>query len=350
MLVETAASPRRRPHGYCFDVDRNSVEFKLAPRDVSAIRFGVSPSHEACHAIRLLISPQDAPLQTRWLRERSRHLPPATLDFLGLLIGESGYMPDFLTSAPTWDRLPEDEITRLRNTHLAGVRTDLRKRADRAHGRRKAALHSLADNPRQTRAKALAAYTEAWDTLMAQQWPQMLSMLRSDISVRLRHLTMHGLGRMVESLHHRVVWRDDSVQVTLDQHSEVLDCRGRGLVLAPSVISHRCTVLTEPPAQPTLYYPALGISDAWDRADLEPASTLAALLGSGRARVILALAQPLSTSAVAVAAGISISTASHHVSVLRTSGLLESRRDGTSMMHVLTPLGESLVNARAHPA
>src|SRR5690606_38956304 len=116
-----------------------------------------------------------------------------------------------------------------------------------------------------------------------------------------------------------------------------------GLVLAPSVMAPRCSVVTEPPAQPTLFYPALGISERWADAPADTARALAELLGAGRARVLLALRAPLSTSEVAAAGGLAVSTASHHLARLAAARLVDSRRDGARFVHVRTPLGEALV-------
>jgi DNA-binding transcriptional ArsR family regulator len=51
------------------------------------------------------------------------------------------------------------------------------------------------------------------------------------------------------------------------------------------------------------------------------------------------------TSQVARDAGLAISTASHHLTVLRGAGLIASERDGTRMLHLRTPLGEAMVGA-----
>lgn len=319
------------------------VEFRLAPGDVSAIRFGVSPGHELAHAVRVLAQPQYHPLQWGWLRRARRGVPGRAFELLRLLVGPDGYMPDFLTSTPGWDLGPQEELERLRRADLEPLRVDLRKRVERTSGAERRMLQAMAEDPRGTRAVVADAWQEFWDAALAPYWPQLERILRADIGTRSRRMTMHGVGAMVDTLHDAVSWAPDAVRVRLRLHSEVLDCAGSGLVLSPSVMGPRCAVVTEPPAQPTLYYPALGVSERWADDGADTSQALADLLGAGRAGVLLSLRGPLSTSEVAVAGGLAVSTASHHLSVLRAARLVDSRREGPRVVHVRTPLGEALV-------
>lgn len=43
--------------------------------------------------------------------------------------------------------------------------------------------------------------------------------------------------------------------------------------------------------------------------------------------------------------GISLAAASQHASVLRGAGLIATRRQGSAVLHVLTPLGAELLQA-----
>ena len=148
---------------------------------------------------------------------------------------------------------------------------------------------------------------------------------------------------MIDTLHDGVSWGADAVRVELSAHEEVLDCRGSGLVLVPSVFSRRCAALTEPPAQPTLFYPALGVTETWSDDDADHGAALGALLGDGRARLLRCLQEPLSTTETAAVSELAISTASHHLSVLRAANLVDSRRMGAAVFHARTPLGDALV-------
>jgi hypothetical protein len=125
-----------------------------------------------------------------------------------------------------------------------------------------------------------------------------------------------------------------------------VDCRGSGLVLVPSVMgASGCFVLTEPPAQPTLFYPAQGVTATWARDSTDVTTALGALLGPARARILLDAHEPRTTSQVASDTALAISTASHHLTVLRDAGLLASTREGARVLHRRTPLGEAMVGA-----
>ncbi|GAA1979645.1 DUF5937 family protein [Isoptericola halotolerans] len=320
-----------------------NVEFRLTPGDLSAIRFGISPGHELAHAVRVLGRPEYHPLHWGWVR-RSRHdVPSRALGLLRLLVGPDGYVPDFLTSTPGWDLDPDEEVERLRETALEPMRVDLLKRVARTSGAEQRLLQALADDLVGTRAAVADAWQQVWDAVLAPYWLQLERLLRADVGTRSRRTTTHGLGAMVDTLHEAVTWGTDAVHVRLRLHGEVLDCAGSGLVLAPSVMAPRCAVVTEPPAQPTLFYPALGISERWADEPTGTPDALAGVLGAGRAGVLLALRAPLSTSEVAAAEGLAISTASHHLSRLRAARLVDSHREGARVVHVRTPLGEALV-------
>ena len=190
------------------------------------------------------------------------------------------------------------------------------------------------------------AWTELWDALLAPVWPQLDRILRADIAVRARRIATDGIAAMAGALHESVTWHGDAMRVRMRLHSEVVDCRGSGLVLVPSVMSsHRCAVLTEPPAQPTLFYPAQGVTAAWARDAAEASRSLGALLSPMRAEILLTAHDPRTTSQVAADCGLAVSTASHHLTVLRGSGLIASERAGARVIHVRTPLGEALVGA-----
>ncbi|WP_247637682.1 ArsR/SmtB family transcription factor [Microbacterium sufflavum] len=322
------------------------VEFHLSPGDMEAVRFGVSPGHELAHAVRALLRPAAHPLQWGWLRVVRERLPRDGFALLAAVIGDDGYLPDFLTTTPRWDLTPEAELAALRTTALEPMRVDLGKMVQRSAGRRREALRDMRDDPARARARIADAWSELWEVVLDPVWPQLERLLRADIAVRARAIATSGIAGMASDLHRQVSWGDGAVRVSLRRHSERVDCRGSGLVLVPSVMSSwGCMVLTEPPAQPTLFYPARGVTAGWARDTTEVESALGALLGPARAGILLRAGAERTTSQVAAEAGIAVSTASHHLTVLRESGLIASERRGSRMLHLRTPLGEAVVGA-----
>lgn len=328
-------------------MDRKYVDFRLAPDDLTAIRFGISPGHELCHAVRALQRPDHHPLQWGWMRSTRGAVPRDDFDVLALLIRDDGYFPDFLTTTPTWELTPEAEAERLRDIDDTRFEVDMTKVLVRTEGdARRAAVQRMLDHPDRARAMIAEAWLGVWRTAIAPVWTQLERLLRADIAVRARRIAESGVGAMIQTLHERVAWHDGAVRVTMRIWSEVVDCRGSGLVLVPSVMgSAGCNVLTEPPAQPTLFYPAQGITASWARDPADVETALGALLGPARARILFDAHEPRTTSQVARDSALAISTASHHLTVLRDAGLVASTREGARMLHRRTPLGEALVGA-----
>jgi hypothetical protein len=122
---------------------------------------------------------------------------------------------------------------------------------------------------------------------------------------------------------------------------------GRGLLLVPSVFCWQTPItLTDPDLPPVLVYPVARSYRWWlpQQTGPEP-RTLARLLGHGRAVVLRALEDGCTTSEVARRVGVTPATASEHVGILREAGLAASVRDRNTVLHVLTPLGASLLTA-----
>ena len=134
------------------------VDFQLAPDDISAIRFGVSPGHELSHAVRVLQRPEEQPLQWGWLRSVRGAVPPDAFELMAVIIGADGYFPDFLTATPSWDLTPAEEAGRLADVRPELLRADLTKMLARSTGRRQEAIARMIEHP--IRARGMIA--DAW--------------------------------------------------------------------------------------------------------------------------------------------------------------------------------------------
>ena len=316
----------------------------LGSQDVTRLRFGISPGNELSSGVCALQAPQGAPLQWGWLKAVSSRIPTSAWDVITTVIPPTGYYPDFLATDPAWDLTPEGEAEALRQVDLDRVVRDLTKVATRATGRRHHDLEGMLRSPARARTQIADAWVEVWDAVLAPHWDHLRRLLEADVARRARQVAETGVQDMIDKLHERVRWTDGRVRVTMRIWSEEVHCQGSGLLLVPTVLGAPwCSVVTEAPATPTLYYPAAGMSPSWPTNSQGRDTALVKLLGVGRASVLMALEIPRSTSDVARACDLAISTASHHLAVLRDARLVEAHRAGSSVYHSRTPLAESLV-------
>lgn len=160
--------------------------------------------------------------------------------------------------------------------------------------------------------------------------------------------------------HHLTAWSKSLVDTDAGPRRDVdtpLGCDadvhldGRGLILTPSIFVGDRPYLTfnlaDPGAPATLTYPAINdlvtARRIWT-AD-RPAGHLATLLGRTRSAILETVADGCGTVELARRLGISPASVSQHTAVLRNSGLIGTRRDGPSVIHVVTRLGAMLLEA-----
>lgn len=156
-----------------------------------------------------------------------------------------------------------------------------------------------------------------------------------------------GTEALLDSFAPLMTWASPVLRVRYPVR-QTLRLNGRGLRLVPSFFSWRYPItLADPDLTPTLVYP-IGHRPGWahpTRSDHRDGSQLAALLGSTRATLLEAAAEGHTTTQLAQLAGISAATATHHTTVLRDADLICSRREANTVIHTITPLGMSLLNA-----
>lgn len=93
-----------------------------------------------------------------------------------------------------------------------------------------------------------------------------------------------------------------------------------------------------------MIYRARGTAALWDEQETVPRpDALTALVGRSRARLLLALDAPASTSHLARSLAMTPGAVGDHLAILRGAGLLVRARSGRSVLYRRTPLGEALV-------
>jgi hypothetical protein len=198
---------------------------------------------------------------------------------------------------------------------------------------------------------ALAAQA-AHRALVEPYWTRIGACLHAEQVAGTRVLARGGPERLLASLQSQTIrWRPPVLEVFAPTERDV-HLNGLGLLIVPSVFVGAATslhhnpndetaarVLILPPADERVRHGHL-----WDGPQ-DRTMALAALVGRNRAAVLRAIAEGGTTTEVASRVGISLAAASQHASVLRGAGLIITRRQGGSVLHVLTPLGAELLQA-----
>ena len=266
----------------------------------------------------------------RWARPLFTLAPHAT------------YFPDFLTpaaSSPSWEAGLDDVLS----TPRARLRRELGALADDRSlpgwARR------LADGDLDIVHGLEQTFRRYHQSVIAPDWPMIRTCVGADRERRVRALAEGGCERLLDSFRPVMRWNPPVLEADYPVRRDlVLD--GRGLLLVPGFFCWRTPVtLVDPELPPVLVYPIARdcrvVHKGGDR-------SLTALLGRTRAAVLRAVESGGTTTDLSRRTGTSLASASQHATVLREAGLIDTRRDGGSVEHTLTPLGTAVLSGRAH--
>jgi predicted transcriptional regulator len=215
-----------------------------------------------------------------------------------------------------------------------------------------ATVWALAETGGQARLQLAAAAVAAHHVLVEPYWTRIHACLHAEHVARLQALAAGGPDRLLASLQSRWVrWRPPVLEVLVPADYDV-PLNGRGIALLPSVFVGQIPSLHQVPGNPTavpwlVLPPTAGRMEQgqlWDNPRPRGAA-LAALVGRNRAAVLRTIAAGCTTTELADRVGISLAAASQHASVLRDAGLITTHRQGSAVLHMLTPLGAELLRA-----
>jgi DNA-binding transcriptional ArsR family regulator len=322
--------------------------FAMRDRDsVLAVRFAVSPLWETQAAVQALADERGRTYHGPWLQRIRADVGRLDLAPLLAVLPRIGYVPDFLTPPPVAG-MPAvaEQLDQIRATSPAQVAVELSRciesRPDAAALRW---LESFVADPESARDQMATLLRDAWTVLVEPDWARVRSLLDRDIAERSRMLAVHGLRHCLADLHPKIRWTDDGV-VLPDGSDRTVQVGQRGLLLMPSAfLWPHVAAIVEEPWQPTIVYPAGGIAELWGSQSIP--GSLGRLLGRTRARILTALDQPLSTTAVAAMHDLSPAGASRHLLALRDAGLAAAARHGHEVRYRRTGLGSALLRANS---
>jgi hypothetical protein len=323
--------------------------FAAGRQDLGTIRFAYSPAWETMHAARMLVNPRSRPYHRSWHAMVAAEAARLNLTALLAVNPVRGNVPDFMTPPP---HVPAprfaDQLAQIQATPPGQVAEELARCRTSLTGEAAAeAVDAMLADPAGARDLLADQLQVVWNRLVAPFWPRIKDVLDADVAYRSRQLADAGLRQVLEALDARITWGEDGTVTVGDGIEQLVQLRGRGLVLMPSAYIWPAVVaVTDEPWQPTIVYPARGIGRLWQRTGALP-DALVRLLGRTRAQLLAGLDRPVSTSALAVLHGLSPSGTSRHLIALRDAGLITGTRHGHEIRYARTRLGADLVRAAA---
>ena len=320
------------------------VRVNFTADDLARTRFGTAPAPLVESGLALAELRRTGARRSRgrsraWLHQARRAFPPTARPLLDLA-SPQGPWPLF-TEPPAPDL--DEALDIVRSTPRQYLRCELADLWQDRPGRPSAWLQNLADGDAEALEVVVRALRAFHDAVVAPRWDTVVSSFHSDVARRMPVLAAGGHQALFDTLDERLRWRDDGLE--REGKGGEYDLGGIGLLLMPS------TFWSGPPVfgigdgnrfAHTMLYPAQPNGQPSDP-DKAGTDNLAALLGPTRAAVLRALAEPRGTAELACQVGISPASASEHAKVLRDANLIETRRQGRSVRHSLTPLGRTIV-------
>jgi DNA-binding transcriptional ArsR family regulator len=249
-----------------------------------------------------------------------------------------GWMADFLTLPPLGGAATfEEELDQLAAWDDDRMRAEIRT----LHGRVPAELER--DGLREAVADLL---TWVWATTVAGDWPRRRRVLEADIVSRTSRLATAGWAGVLPTMGRRLAWEGGSRLRINGYDLPDRDLAGADELSFVPVHANGSWVAWELPRRYAVVYPVSGAQSPPGRVPgRATASGLERLVGSNRARVLLHLDEPRSTTQLAVLTGLPLGAVGNHLRVLLDAGAVLRRRSGREVLYWRTQLGDGLVAA-----
>jgi hypothetical protein len=304
-------------------------------------RFVVSPRTEASAALSHLLRPSDP--ATRAFSIAHRESFEAMLDAhpRRRAIVDFSWRPGWVAD---WLGLPPVSPGQTFAEELEAVTAlgDKRIRADLRETYPGRPLPSVLTRPG-VATEAAAILQWVWDHTLATDWARRERVLRADIVSRTTRLATHGWAGVLRDLGRDREWLGDGL-LRINRY----DLPSRNLEEASELFfvpAHGTATWVgwDIPERYAIYYPVSGAL-----ADIDGGASgdgLSGLVGGPRARLLVALETPSSTSGLVATLGMPLGSVGDHLAVLLRSGCVLRRRSGRQVLYWRTALGDALVAA-----
>jgi len=253
------------------------------------------------------------------------------------------WIADFLTVTPAGQREPAfgQELARVRARSPEAARADL---AVSLPGPLPAQLYR-SDLPE--RAADLLEWV--WQETVLPDWPRRRRIMEADVVARTRELSQGGWAAALAGMRPGMRWLGEGRLRINAYDYPPRSIVGAELFFVP-VTWERGWVSWDVPElrRYAVMYPCSGVLAGVSDGVLAH-HALGALLGPGRALILVLLDAPKSTTQLVALTGQPLGSVGRHLKILLDAGLLERRRAGRSVLYYRTAVAESLVAAQPDP-
>ncbi|MHB8233512.1 MAG: ArsR/SmtB family transcription factor [Solirubrobacteraceae bacterium] len=311
---------------------------------LTSVRFAISPMVEMIGSLKALEDPARGALHVRWIEQARGQTQDLDLSCLRALHSLDRYSPDFIHPPPTGPLAEfEDELSMMLATPGEQIRAEV---LSAYQGEPlPAVLEPFIGDPSGAVRHLADLMRTYWERSLSEHWTRIRSLLEHDVLYRARQIADGGTRRLFADLDPAVAWKDGVLRIDKCDDT-TLDLDERGLLLLPSVFAWPSVmIVTAPPWQPTLIYPARGVGMLWQERPPAPPDALVKLVGRNRAALLLALDCPRSTIELAGSLGVSNGGISQQLSILKDAGLVKRRRVQRYVLYLRSLEGDALVAA-----
>ena len=328
---------------------------RLSPRALSRSRFALSPLAETLGAMRVLVNPCRDPWQACW---HARHAPafrarvaadPFAAGLVRLLT-TTGWLPDFVTTPPPGGMRTTmaEELTLAARFSDAEIRAQLE--ASDQHAKVPSGLDWLSGDVL-TRgdwaARGAELMNALWQDHVLPDWPRRRALLEREVTYRAGLVAVYGWSNALGGMSRRSAWvGNDAIRFS----NRPLPDRvvgAEGMLFVPVTLARGTWLCETPPDTFALVYPARGVAERGEAPAPDRVRALERLVGAVRARILLELARPATTTELATILEVSLGTAGGHIAVLRDVGLIEGTRVGRRVVYRRTDDGDRLAGEAA---
>jgi DNA-binding transcriptional ArsR family regulator len=317
--------------------------WKVSADTLAASRFVISPLAETTASLITLHQGTAAhPADRTWLdahrpayRERLAG-DPVTAVAVRAALGQR-WIADFLAPAPLGEgeRPFSEELAPIRDTPRERVLADL-----------EISLGGQVPAPlrRPDLAPRLADLLQwVWADCVLPYWPRRRRIIEADILARSARLSYGGWTAALDGLRPGIRWLGNG-RLQINAHNYLpQDISAAQLMFVPITTGRGC-VSWNKPHRYALTYPCAGVLAEARHAPVP--APLTALLGPGRARILILLDTPKSTTQLVALTGLGLGSVGRHLKILLDARLIQRRRAGRSVVYSRTQPGDTLANAQ----